>query len=370
MARSEQAASISNPVVERLLNAEVLICGGTGGVGKTTVSASLGIAAARQGKRVLVLTVDPARRLASALGLDRLDQPRVRIDSELPGELWISMLRPQWIFDHFIDQAEVSQAQKQRLRDNRLFRQLMTTLSGSQEFTSLIWLQQLYASGEYDLIVLDTPPADHAVDFLYAPQRIAELFEGSVARFFSGKIKRLGLFNRLLVGSTQLWLKTLSKLTGAEFVEAVSDFVSAIGPFSELIANRSRAAQALLRQASTQFCLVASPDPVKLGQGQAFCQDLQAAGYHPQGLVINRAYPQWFSDWAASGGERPQSILQQQMADYFSRRIEQVRQSSLVRSQAEQVLELPELVGSLAGVAELEVLADYLQGDKQGGSDV
>lgn len=357
----------------------VVVCGGTGGVGKTTVAATLGIAAAKRGKRVLVLTVDPARRLASALGLDRIDQQLVEIPLSVTeaspqantqtttGQLWISMLQPELIFEHFIDEARVSDAEKRRLKQNRLFKQLTTSLSGSQEFTSLMWLQQLSASGDYDLIILDTPPSDHAIDFLHAPERIAALFEGAVAKFFAGRVKKMGLFNQLLIGGTQVWLKALSKMTGAEFIDAVSDFVASVGPFSDVIAARSRAAEALLKSDQTAFCLVASPDPAKLKQGQAFSQDLHRAGYRLQGLIINRAYPRWYLDSAQqeaaidTGTETAtQEGLQQRMAAFFTARIEQVRRSELVQGSGLTTLELPELTGTLAGVDELEQLAAFL----------
>ncbi|MEH6652005.1 MAG: ArsA-related P-loop ATPase [Motiliproteus sp.] len=361
----------------------IVVCAGTGGVGKTTVSAAMGIAAAKQGKRVLVLTVDPARRLASALRLDGIDHQLTEIplsatpthpetssstgadvkpegsSEKTTGRLWISMLQPERIFEHFIDQAQVSNAEKQRLKQNPLFQQLTTSLSGSQEFTSLMWLQQLSASGDYDLIILDTPPSDHAIDFLHAPERIAALFEGTVAKFFAGRVKKMGLFNQLLIGSTQVWLKALSKMTGAEFIEAVSDFVASVGPFSDVIAARSRAAEALLKSDQTAFCLVVSPDPAKLRQGQAFYQDLREAGYHLQGLIINRAYPRWFLDSPMSEVDT-EADLQQRMSAFFRGRIEQVHRSALIQGSGLKVLELPELPGTLAGVSELELLAAYL----------
>ena len=222
-----QGAPGVEPMIDQLLDDyQVVVCGGTGGVGKTTVSAALGLAAAQRGKRVLVLTIDPARRLASALGLDRLDQPLVEIPTDYSGKLWISMLRAEQIFEHFIEQAEVSDEEKQRLLHNSLFKQLSTTLSGSQEFTSLMWLQQLVAS---ELLRSDHPryPTVRSCGGTSSmpPSGSRRLFEGSIAKFFAGRIKRFGMFNKLLVGSTQLWLKTLSKMTGAEFIEAVSDFV-------------------------------------------------------------------------------------------------------------------------------------------------
>ena len=359
----------------------VVICGGTGGVGKTTVAATLGIAAAKRGKRVLVLTVDPARRLASALGLDHIDQPLVEIPLSVTeanppaktqtttGQLWISMLQPELIFEHFIDQARVSDAEKRRLKQNRLFQQLTTSLSGSQEFTSLMWLQQLSASDDYDLIILDTPPSDHAIDFLHAPERIAALFEGTVAKFFAGRVKKIGLFNQLLIGGTQVWLKALSKMTGTEFIDAVSDFVASVGPFSDVISVRSRAAEDLLKSDQTAFCLIASPDPAKLKQGQAFSLDLRRAGYRLQGLIINRAYPRWYLDSALSGVDpdakagtetATEGDLQHRMTTFFASRIEQVRRSAMVKGSGLATLELPELTGTLAGVIELEQLSTYL----------
>ncbi|MEH6472535.1 MAG: ArsA family ATPase [Halopseudomonas sp.] len=358
-ARQLPSSAIEPNMIDRILDDyRVVVCGGTGGVGKTTVSAALGIAAAQRGKRVLVLTVDPARRLANALGLDQIEHQLVEIPTGHSGQLWISMLQPDRIFEHFIDQVDVAAVDKQRLKQNRLFQQLSTTLSGSQEFTSLMWLQQLAASGDYDLIILDTPPSDHAIDFIHAPERIAALFEGTVAKFFAGKVTRLGILNKLLVGSTQLWLKALSKLTGAEFIDAVSDFVTSIDPFSQVISARSRAAERLLKSDQTAFFLVASPDPAKLEQGQAFHDELQHSGYRLQAVVINRAYPCWFQQSVDSG--IGSTKLQGHMQRYYQSRIDQVRASPLVSDNAIPVMELPELVGPLAGPDELQQLANYL----------
>ncbi len=166
-----------------LLQHRVIVCTGSGGVGKTTLSAALGVLAARLGKRVLVLTIDPARRLATTLGIDA-DIPEARVPGQnYSGVLHAGMIDQQRIFADFIRRYAPQQATIDALFNNALYQQLSTTLSGSQEFTSLAKLVEACESGHYDLVILDTPPAAHAVDFLHAPQKLNAVFDSDVHKY-------------------------------------------------------------------------------------------------------------------------------------------------------------------------------------------
>src|SRR3989344_5308363 len=152
-------------MIENLFQNKIIICAGSGGVGKTTVSSTLAYRAAEQGKKVLVFTIDPSKRLATCLGLDSWGGHEILVKKFGQGELWAAMIEPQKIFDEFVYENSSSKEEAQVMLNNRLYQELSTSLSGSQEFTSLQALNKAFKSGQFDLIVLDTPPAQHTLDF-------------------------------------------------------------------------------------------------------------------------------------------------------------------------------------------------------------
>jgi anion-transporting ArsA/GET3 family ATPase len=172
-------------------DAHVLVTTGAGGVGKTTAAAALGLAAAREGRRTLVLTIDPARRLAQAMGItgigdepSRVELPDHLADPDGDGQLWAMMLDMQTTFDRLIDRHATSRARAEAIKTNRIYRTLSSTLSGTQEYMAMERLHELHESGEWDLLVVDTPPTRSALDFLDAPRRMTDFFESRVLRRF------------------------------------------------------------------------------------------------------------------------------------------------------------------------------------------
>lgn len=208
-----------------LAQAKILICVGSGGVGKTTVSSAIALKAAQMGRRVLVLTVDPAKRLKSTMGLENLDQSQIEHPS-IKGSLTAAVIDNKKIFDDFVDRVAGDSLSKEKILKNKLYIQLSTTLSGSQEFTALEKLYSSFQSGKYDLIVLDTPPAQHAMDFLGAPKKLAYLFSERITKWFriSSKGEKLGFFSSLIQSGTKQVIKALELLTGSEFIRELSDF--------------------------------------------------------------------------------------------------------------------------------------------------
>lgn len=216
---------------------KTLICIGTGGVGKTTLAASCGIGFALEGKKILVLTIDPSKRLAQALGLKpdgdlhKVDLSSVANGKKVSGELWSCVIDHQKSFERFIRQASkniATEAEINRLLRNKLYLQLSGRLSGSQEFTSLITLYQHVQSKQYDIVILDTPPAQHTWNFLKAPEKIANLFNEGIANWFRAGSESGSLFKKLInIGTTQV-LKALELLTGSEFIKELSTFFKAI----------------------------------------------------------------------------------------------------------------------------------------------
>lgn len=297
----------------------MIVCVGSGGVGKTTVAAAIAVRAAILGRRVLVLTVDPAMRLATSLRLDLQERRERTVKlSGASGVLSAAVIDSKQIFDEFIFLHARPKETAERIMKNRLYQQLSTTLSGSQEFTALERLMQAHESNNYDLVVLDTPPTQHAMDFLSAPKRISALFHDSITKWFFPTEAPKGIFASLLGRSTRLVLKSLETLTGAQFIEELIDFFTAVRAIQAVLRSRSESAQKLLTSEKTSFIVVSSFDAAKLQEAQHLRGLLHNLGYHLRAVVINRAFP----DWLPEGVLPPSGVEQKkfsQVLDFFTR---------------------------------------------------
>ncbi len=289
-----------SPELDEILSSrKVIVCAGSGGVGKTTVAAALGVRAAQLGARVLVLTVDPAKRLATALGLDLSDDSEKRVPGQsYRGELFAAVIDSRKTFDQFIVRHAKSKAAADRILGNRLYQQLSTTLSGSQEFTSLERLLEAVESERYDLVILDTPPTKHAMDFLMAPQRIHSLFQDSVTKWFieAARPGSGGLISGLLSRGTRTVLKSLETLTGGQFIEELIDFFAAVRSVQATLRDRSVAVQKLLSGPRTKFVVITSFDAAKLEEAKYLQAALRKMGFALEAIVINRAFPVWLPE--------------------------------------------------------------------------
>lgn len=278
---------------------KTLICIGSGGVGKTTMAASLGTGFANAGKKVLVLTIDPSQRLAQALGIKPDGElHRVTLNKPESGELWSCVIDHKKSFEWFLrsasGEADISsgEADISALLQNRLYQQLSGRLSGSQEFTSLISLYRFVSSNEYDLVILDTPPSQHTWSFLRAPEKIAALFNEGVASWFrQSDASQKGLLKKILsLGTTQV-LKALETLTGSLFMKELSAFFLAIqkwqGPLEKYVMNCHR----LLVSGETEFILVTALDSSRITEAQKLSREIQKQGYRLTSVIINRIPP-------------------------------------------------------------------------------
>ncbi|MCX7978957.1 MAG: adventurous gliding motility protein R, partial [Bdellovibrionaceae bacterium] len=264
-------------------------------MGKTSIAAGLAIAAAKEGKRVFVLTIDPSRRLAGALGIsNETDCVEVPIDG-IPGRLYAGVVQHKKVFDRFVAQAAGRDPSASRILKNPLYQQLSTTLSGSQEFTSLESLYSAAESGRYDLVILDTPPAQHAIDFLRAPQKLAAIFSENVSKWFRLPINQGGWLQTLFSAGTRQTLKILESLTGAQFVSELGDFFLNIENWREKIQNRNALFHRLLVSQETRFVLVCSLDKAKIAEAGELLNEVRVGGYRMSGLIVNRSWPEWFS---------------------------------------------------------------------------
>jgi anion-transporting ArsA/GET3 family ATPase len=279
--------------IDSLLKSQrVIICVGSGGVGKTTVSAALAYRAAELGLRVLVMTIDPSRRLRQALGLEGTQIREVEVPGQnFSGRLSASLLNAEEIFRDFVQKSATQKELADRLMKNRLYQQLSTTLSGSQEFTSLLQLSEIVNKNTYDLVILDTPPAQHAVDFLEAPAKINSLFQDSIVKWFIGDEEAIGFVQKIISRGTQTVLKALESMTGSLFMTELNDFFSSVRSVQKKISEKTEAVQELLHSSTTGFVLVTGFDTVKLKEAEALNAYLEERQFHLLAMIINRAFP-------------------------------------------------------------------------------
>ncbi len=270
----------------------VIICAGPGGVGKTTTAASIALEAARQGRRACVVTIDPAKRLADALGLAELSNTARRVEGEwaAPGELWALMLDTKTTFDEVVARNATSPDQAQAILENRLYRNLSEALSGTQEYMAMEKLYELYQEERFDLIVVDTPPTRHALAFLEAP--------GRLNRFLNNRIFRLLMMPtraslRAANVATRILLRTVSKVVGGDAVNDAVGFFSAFEGMEQGFRDRASRVTALLADSGTAFVVVAAPRRDAVDEALFFADRLAESAMPVRGLVVNRMFPRF-----------------------------------------------------------------------------
>jgi anion-transporting ArsA/GET3 family ATPase len=262
-----------------------VICAGPGGVGKTTTSAALAAGLAIEGRKVAVVTIDPARRLANALGLERLeDEPR-KVDpalfDDMKGELWALMLDSKRTFDDLIERVAPSEEARDEVLRNPIYKQLSSAVAGTQEFTAIAKLYDLDRNGDFDLIVLDTPPSRNALDFLDAPDRLTGFLTGRAVRMFL----RPG---RLLGAGTAVVFSALRRATGVALLDDLSTFFRALGGMIPELAERGRVVKALLTAPTTTFLLVTSLEHEPVAETIFFRERLREAKMPFGAVIVNK----------------------------------------------------------------------------------
>ncbi len=279
------------PIGLSLPETEVIFCLGPGGVGKTTTAAALAMAAAATGARVALITVDPARRLADALGLDHLGHLPERLDGPWSGELWACMLDTQQSFERVIREY-ASPPQADRIIGHRLFRHLTTSLSGTHEYLAIDQLWHLHQSTEdYDLVVVDTPPAQNAVDLLESAARLVRFVDHPVYR---GVLSPTGRFGKVTALAARSAAALVGRLIGIGLVQEVADFFSALGELDQGFRTRASDMDALLRSSKVAFVLTSTPQPEPLEQIVSLAAKLPPSSGQRR-LLINRRTPHFES---------------------------------------------------------------------------
>ncbi len=313
-------------VAELLEGKRVCVCGGSGGVGKTTTSAAIALGMAAAGAKVAVVTIDPARRLANALGLEALENEPRRVEParlagqiEIKGELWAMMLDPKRTFDELIDRVAADPQRAQDIKDNRVYRELSTAVSGSQEFTAVAKLYELERDGDFDLLVLDTPPSRNALDFLEAPGRLTSFLDGRGLKAF---IRPTGLGMRVLGRGAAPFMAALRRVTGVDLLTDLSTFFSLLGDMTEAFSLRAEQVERMLRAPTSAFVLVTSAQDAAIDEAIWFRRTLRESGLPFAGAIVNRVHHDMLGDaepehLLATLGDGLPPELAAQVADNF-----------------------------------------------------
>ena len=280
--------------VDALLDtAEILVCCGAGGVGKTTTAASLALRAAERGRKVCVLTIDPARRLAQSMGLTELDNtPRTvsGVDPESGGSLDAMMLDMKRTFDDIV-LTHADPVRAKQILENPFYVMLSANLAGTQEYMAMEKLGQLHAAGKWDLIVVDTPPTRNALDFLDAPDRMTRFLDGRFLRMVLAPAKIGGKYGaRIMNVGLGAFTNVIGKITGAELLRDLRDFFSAFETMFGGFRERAQETYRLLQHPATAFVVVASPEPAALREAAYFVERLSAERMPLAGVVVNRVH--------------------------------------------------------------------------------
>jgi anion-transporting ArsA/GET3 family ATPase len=357
--------------------ASVLVCCGSGGVGKTTTAAVIGLEAARRGRKVVVVTIDPAKRLADALGLaDGLtgEPQRVAVDepdgdADDHGQLWAMMLDTPAMFERVVRANAPDQAQADRIVENRFYRNIAGALSGTQEYMASEALHELHGDERFDLVVVDTPPSRNALDFLEAP--------GVLARFLEHKAFKLLMMPtrtgfRVLSVATQPILRAIGRVVGSDVLADAVAFFQAFAGMDVGFRQRAEAVSALLRADATRFILVASPQRDTLTEATWFADQLASQGFSVHATVINRLHPRFGDGTVADANRRARKAAQNGNSELAAvwtnlaelRMIADAERAELAplleRVSGSAVVEVPLLPSDVHDVVALDVLAEHL----------
>ncbi|MBI2082117.1 MAG: ArsA family ATPase [Deltaproteobacteria bacterium] len=268
---------------------KIIVCCGSGGVGKTTLAASIALWAAKNGRKTIVLTIDPAKRLATALGLDTLGlEPQIVRGTAGGAPLYAMMLDTKRAFDRLIEKYAVSSTAQKTILENRLYQHLSSMISGSQEYMAMEQLYELFRRQEFDLIVLDTPPTRHALDFLEAPQKMIQLVSHSALKWFL----KPGIFaSRVGFGMLQKGAKifhVFDKLAGFEFLKELSEMLALMEGLLGGFHDRAESVYELLRQEIVGFLLVTSTSSVAIQDALYFYRQMSDRDLPFLGFIVNR----------------------------------------------------------------------------------
>jgi len=382
-----------------LADREVIVCVGCGGAGKTTVAAALALEAARRGRKALVLTIDPARRLADAMGVESLGNrpqaiPRGVLDElGVPeaGNLSAMMLDMKRTFDDLVERFAESEEIRDRIFANSIYQHVSNALAGSVEYSAMEKVFEMHQSAAFDLIVVDTPPAQHALDFLEAPQRLLEFLDSRIVKMLIHPAFKAGRFGfRLFHRATQKVLQVLERVTGIGFLEDLSEFLIAFDAMSIGFRDRALRVRALLLGPQSTFVLVSGPGRISAGHATDFLDHLEAFGVSLAGVLVNRVRiwpsqgsppadePRRSTDvealrdalWASEGADYPAELAAEAAAKAATRYAEWVRADARSAQPLRERVEaqgcfwgcIPEFERDVHDLSSLGCVADQIAG--------
>jgi anion-transporting ArsA/GET3 family ATPase len=385
----------SGPSFESLLaTKEIVVFCGSGGVGKTSVAASAALAAAtRLGGKVLVVTVDPAKRLADALGIEGIGNVERRVPEEAfaaaglqpRGELWAAMLDTKQSWDALVMRHAPDEETAHRILDNRLYDNLTARFVQSHDYVAMERLFDIHQTGVYDLIIVDTPPTRNALDFLDAPARMADFFGGRLLRWLTAPYRVGGRRGaRVLTMASRPFYQVADRILGSQFLQDIAEFFLNFQSMYDGFVARSRAVEALLHDKRTTFVVVTTLEDAPLREGELFCSELVKRTFHLGALVLNKTLPRdlFGPDGAAAAarlrtdsaaiaeqvdGPADASTLARVLATIGSsfenfavvaRREEELRHELRVRPDV--VVDVPTFASEIADVRGLARIAGYL----------
>jgi anion-transporting ArsA/GET3 family ATPase len=323
MATAEAKRRRDGVLLKHLKGKRVCICLGSGGVGKTTTSAALALGLAARGQKVAVVTIDPAARLASALGLDRLSgEPRL-IDPALlaeqgvqcEGELWAMMLDSKGTFDEIVARLAPDDREREQILANPIYRELSSAVAGSQELSAMAKLYELRHERDFDVIVLDTPPSRNAVDFLETPARLLGFLEGRALRVF---LSPGGLAARVFGRSTGIVFAIFARVTGVDMLSDLSTFFRSLSGILDGFKDVTKGVSELLRDPTTTFLVVTSPEPEPAREAEFLAERLASRDMSRGGLIINRMH---FEGLGESSADEVQELLTPDLGERLARRV-------------------------------------------------
>jgi anion-transporting ArsA/GET3 family ATPase len=339
----------------------VIVCCGSGGVGKTTTAAALAVEAAARGRRACVVTIDPARRLADALGLGELTNEPRPVDGPWPGQLSALMLDTKTTFDALVAKYSSSPEQAERIVNNRLYRNISGALSGTQEYMAMEKLHELHATGQFDVIVIDTPPTRNALDFLDAPRRITRFLDN---RLFRLLVMPTTSYLRAVSAATQRILRTIARVVGAEVVDDAVAFFEAFEGMEQGFRDRAQAVIALLSDDATAFVVVASPRRDATQEAIFFADKLVEAGLGVDAVIINRVQPPFGErdPWLPENATAALRALAQNRNDFAALAASERKELGGLEAAAKgaPVAHVPVLQGDVHDLAGLDAVRAYL----------
>jgi anion-transporting ArsA/GET3 family ATPase len=307
----------------RLRGKRVCICLGAGGVGKTTTSAAIALGLAARGQKVAVVTIDPAARLASALGLEQLSGEPHQIDAALlaehgvegKGELWAMMLDSKGTFDEIVARLSPDEREREQILANPIYRELSSAVAGSQELSAMAKLYELRHERDFDVIVLDTPPSRNAVDFLETPTRLLGFLEGRALKVF---LSPGGLAARVFGRSTGIVFAIFARVTGVDMLSDLSTFFRSLSGILDGFGERTRGVSQLLRDESTSFLIITSPEPEPAREAPFLAQRLSEKDMSLDGLIVNRVH---FDGLGGCSVEQVQELLAADVGEQLAHRV-------------------------------------------------